>query len=125
MDSAVEQSLTHGHAIDITTRGRQTGQPRRIELVFHNFGGRIFLSGKPFPRRRSWIANLDADPHFIFHLKDPGAEVDLPATGRVITDAAERRTILVQVAAAWGRSDIDEMVANSPLVEVNLAGVPA
>ena len=38
-------------AIDITTTGRQTGQPHRIEIVFHNVGGRIFVSGMPGVRR--------------------------------------------------------------------------
>lgn len=125
MDEAIRQAIATGQTIDITTRGRRTGQPRQIELVFHNFGGRIFLSGMPSTRRRSWIANLDADPHFTFHLKGSGATADLPATGRVITDDTERRSIMPLVAAAWRRRDLDEMILNSPLVEVDLADLAA
>ena len=120
MDEAIQRALSRGHTIDITTSGRKTGQPRRIEIVFHNFDGRIFISGIPSSRKRSWIANLEADPRLTFHLKGPGASADLPATARVITDDAERRAILPLIAAAWGRRDLAAMIAASPLIEVSL-----
>ena len=120
MDESIRQALSTGHTIDITTRGRKTGRARRIEIVFHNFDSRLFISGAPSPRKRSWIANLEADPHFTFHLKDRAVTADLPAVARVITDDAERRAILPLVAAAWRRRDLDVMVAYSPLIEVSL-----
>ena len=43
---------------------------------------------------------------------------DLPATARVITDEAERRTLLTEVARNWKRDDLEEMVRYSPLIEV-------
>ena len=52
--------------------------------------------------------------------KGPGAVADLPATARVVTDEAERRHILERVAQAWRRSDVDRMVAYSPLIEVTI-----
>lgn len=113
--SSVAQALEHGHRIDITTTGRRSGEPRRIELVFHNIGGRIFISGKP-GRPRSWIANLRANPAMTFHLKGPMV-ADLPARGRVITDVAERREVLGPIAASWG-NDLQVMVVHSPLIEV-------
>jgi deazaflavin-dependent oxidoreductase (nitroreductase family) len=125
MDEAIRRALSRGHTIDITTTGRRTGRPRRIEIVFHNFDGRLFLSGIPSHRKRSWIANFEADPRFTFHLKGPGASADLPATARVITDESERRAIMPLVAAAWGRGDLDAMIAYSPLAEVSLADQPA
>ena len=115
-DERIQRALSRGHRIDITTTGRRTGQPRRIELVFHNIGGRIFISGIPSRRTRAWILNLEADPRMTFHLKSVGA--DLPASARVITDPTERRAILTDVARAWRRDDIDVMVAASPLIEV-------
>jgi deazaflavin-dependent oxidoreductase (nitroreductase family) len=120
MDEAIQGALRRGHTIDITTRGRRTGLPRRIEIVFHNFDGRLFISGSPSTRKRAWIANLEADPHLTFHLKDPAATADLPATARIITDDVERRTVMPLVAAAWRRTDIETMVAASPLIEVSL-----
>ncbi len=118
MDDTIHQALARGHVIDITTTGRKTGLARRIEMVFHNFGGRIYISGTPrADRRRSWLANLEADPRMVFHLKG-SVVADLPATAREIDDPVERRAILTRVAAVWKRTDVDLMVAHSPLVEV-------
>jgi len=49
-DEAIRRVLRHGHTIDITTTGRITGEPRRIEIVFFNFGGRLYICGMPNPR---------------------------------------------------------------------------
>jgi deazaflavin-dependent oxidoreductase (nitroreductase family) len=114
---AIASALERGHTIDITTIGRQSGKLRRLEIVFHNIDGRIYISGIPSRNRRSWIANLDADPHLTFHLKGK-VEADLPATARVIEDEAERREILPSVARNWGRKDLEAMVQYSPLIEV-------
>jgi len=102
----------------MTTVGRSSGKPRRIEIAYHVIGGCIYISGMPnAQRKRSWLANLEADPHFTFHLKR-GVQADLPATARVITDESERRAILVDVARAWHRTDVETMVAYSPLIQV-------
>ncbi|HLB77484.1 MAG TPA: nitroreductase family deazaflavin-dependent oxidoreductase [Candidatus Dormibacteraeota bacterium] len=122
MDEKIRQALTRGRTVDITTTGRRSGEPRRIEIVFHNIGGRIYLSGMPSRRRRSWLANLEADPHFTFHLKG-STRADLPATARIITDEAERRAVLTEVARAWRRNDVETMVTYSPLVEVTIDGL--
>jgi deazaflavin-dependent oxidoreductase (nitroreductase family) len=114
---AIDQALEHGHTIDITTTGRRSGQPRRLEIVFHNIGGRIYISGTPYPKKRGWLLNLEANPHFTFHLKGR-TRADLPAVARVIDDDAERRTTLPYVARAWNRNDVDRMVRYSPLIEV-------
>jgi deazaflavin-dependent oxidoreductase (nitroreductase family) len=114
---AIDSALERGHTIDITTTGRQSGKPRRLEIVFHNIDGRIYISGIPFPRKRRWLANLEADPHLTFHLKGK-TRADLPATARVIDDEAERREILPHIARNWGRTDIEKMVRESPLIEV-------
>jgi len=114
-NDAVADALRHGGVMDITTTGRKTGLPRRIELVFHNVDGRIVISGRPgFPR--SWVANLRANPEFTFHFKR-GIQADLPAHGRVVTDLAERENLLAHVARAW-RIDLGLMVRSAPLVEV-------
>ena len=123
MDDRISQALARGHTIDITTTGRKTGKPRRIEVMFHNIGGRLYISGMP-GFRRSWLANLDANPRFTFHLKR-AVRADLPATARVIKDEPERRTILQEVARAWGRRDLETMVKTSPLVEVTIDGSSA
>ena len=120
MDDPIRTALSHGGTIDITTTGRATGRPRRIEIVFHRIDGRMWISGQPSPRRRSWLANLADDPRMTVHLKGPIAVADLPGTARIVDDPAERRTILERVARAWNRTDVDRMVAESPLIEVIL-----
>ena len=114
---AIRNALASGHTIDITTTGRRSGKLRRIEIVFHNIGGRIYVSGIPSRRRRSWLGNLEARPDFTFHLKGR-VKADLPATARIISDEAERRQVLPHVARAWGRNDLESMVRYSPLIEV-------
>ncbi len=116
----IQAALSRGGTIDITTRGRTSGRPRRIEIVFHRIDGRIWISGQPSPRRRSWLANLADDPRLTIHLKGPIAKADLPATARIVDDPIERRRILERVARAWNRTDVDRMVAQSPLIEVVL-----
>jgi deazaflavin-dependent oxidoreductase (nitroreductase family) len=116
-DDAIREALSRGHVIDITTVGRRSGEPRRLEIAFHNVGGRIYISGIPRPSKRSWLSNLEADPRFTFHLKG-AVRADLPATARIITDGAERRQVLAEVAKNWNRTNVDTMVEQSPLIEV-------
>ena len=120
MNDDIRAALSRGGTIDITTTGRRTGEPRRIEIVFHRIDGRIWISGIPSPRRRAWIANLADDPRLTIHLKGPRAVADLPATARIVDDPTERRHILEGVAQAWRRTDVDVMVAQSPLIEVSI-----
>ena len=111
----VGRALSRGHRIDITTTGRRTGLPRRIELVFHNIDGHVIVSG--LPGRRSWYANLVANPQFTFHLKG-AVKAYLPATARPIIEPEERRATMQRVAANWGRTDVERMLEHSPLIEV-------
>ena len=116
MNDHIRRALSRGHTIDMTTTGRKSGQPRRIELVFHAIDGRVYVSGMPgFPR--SWMANIRANPRVTFHLKGP-VKADLPSTAREITEPGERRRIMEQVARNWNRTDVDQMMVSSPLIEV-------
>lgn len=116
MDDRIRRALSRGHTIDLTTTGRRSGQLRRIELVFHAIDGRIYISGLP-GFARSWLANIRANPRVILHLKGP-VMADLPATAREISEPAERRRIMEQVARNWRRADVDRMMTGSPLIEV-------
>ena len=126
MDDRINRALTRGHTIDITTIGRRTGRPRRIEIVFHVIDGRIYISGMPRQdRKRAWLLNLESDPHLTFHLKGAVA-ADLPATARVITDPAERRRIAEWISTnAWKNQDPTFMAAYSPIIEVNFDDLAA
>ena len=126
MNDQIRRSLARGHLIDITTTGRKSHEPRRIEIVFHNIDGRLIITGSPSPRKRAWLANLEADPHLTFHLKRGPGQADLPATARVITDETERRAIAEWIVAnAWTNQDADKMTAWSPMIEVTIADLAA
>jgi deazaflavin-dependent oxidoreductase (nitroreductase family) len=116
MDERIRRALTRGHTIDMTTTGRRSGLPRRIELVFHPIDGRVYISGMP-GRPRSWLANIRHDPRVTFHLKGP-IKAELPSVAREVTEPKERRRIMEQVARNWNRSDVDRMMVASPLIEV-------
>ena len=55
MDDAVRKALETDLVIDITTKGRKTGQPRRKEIWFHYLGeGEVYITGSP--GKRGWYA---------------------------------------------------------------------
>ncbi len=115
-EDQIRARLERGGRIDITTTGRRSGRPHRIEIGFQNIDGTIYISG--LPGRRDWYANLLAEPQFTFHLKG-GVTADLAATARAITDPDERRTVLTAFTTNWGYQDrLESWVEDSPLVEV-------
>src|SRR5439155_12612455 len=98
LDDKVRDALSRPvTVVDISTTGRKSGQERRIEIVMHNIDGRLYISGHPSRRRRSWLANLDANPKSTLHIKR-GAHADLPTTARDITGPPEPRQALEHVA---------------------------
>jgi deazaflavin-dependent oxidoreductase (nitroreductase family) len=119
MDDAIAYALEHDLTIDITTTGRKTGQPRRLEIWFHNLDGELFLTG--LPRPCSWYANLCAHPEFTFHLKE-SVQADLAARATPVLEPAQRREILARIQRKLGRTgeDLAARVASSPLVKIDL-----
>jgi deazaflavin-dependent oxidoreductase (nitroreductase family) len=126
MDDAVRRAFGRGHTIDITTTGRRSGQPRRIEIVFHNIDGRIFITGRPNAERtRAWLLNVEADPRLTVHFNG-AIRADVPATARVVSDPDERHRIFDWIVAnAWRSMDVATMEAYSPLIEVVPEGLAA
>jgi len=117
VDERIKQALANDRVIDITTIGRQSGQPRRLEMWFHNIDGRIYITGTP--GKRDWYANLVANPAFTFHLKE-SATADLAAHARPITDLDERALVLTPILERLGRSNtMADWMADSPLVAVS------
>jgi len=115
---AVERALKQDRTIDITVVGRRSGQPRRLEIWFHNLDGRIYISGLPGPR--DWYANLLAHPEFTFHLKE-SVQADISARARPVIDPERRRSVLRTLLEGIGRADeLESWVEGSPLVEVDL-----
>lgn len=120
MNTQIENALKTDGLIDITTIGKKSGNPHRIEISFHYFDGVLYISG--LPGKRDWYANLVAHPQFTFHIKQ-SAQADIPATATPITDAATRNQVLPKIVAKWGRqAEMDAFLQNSPLVQVQLVG---
>jgi deazaflavin-dependent oxidoreductase (nitroreductase family) len=116
MDERITQALAHDRTIDITTIGRKSGQPRRIEIWFYRAGGRFFLSGSP--GRRSWYANLLAHPEFTIHLKQ-SLRADLPARAKPVTDPEQRRAVCSSILRDLRMSrELEAWISGSPLMEI-------
>ena len=123
MDEKVRTALRIDMTIDITTTGRNSGQPRRIEIWSQYFDDRLIVTGSP--GRRGWYANLVAQPEFTYNLKDE-FKADLPAVATPVTEESERRAIFTRlrdVSLFWqrlGMGDLEAWVVGSPLVVVEL-----
>ena len=121
MDQSIRAALTVDMVVDITTTGRSTGQPRRIEIWAHCVDGQVLITGSP--GRRSWFANLVAEPSFTFHLKGD-TTADLSARALPITGEDQRRAVFTSLAAqsafrqGQGMDNVDAWVRGSALVEV-------
>jgi deazaflavin-dependent oxidoreductase (nitroreductase family) len=116
MDERVEHALERDRTIDITTRGRKTGQLHRTEIWFHTIEGHVYITGTP--GRRDWYANMLAHPEFTFHLKQ-SATADLTAKATPILDRGKRRAIIAAIHQKLGGSrDLEAWVEGSPLVGV-------
>lgn len=115
----IERALKNDLTIDITTIGRKTGKPRRLEIWFHNLDGELYLTGSP-GWKRDWLANLVANPDFTFHLKE-SCRVDIPARATPIFDKASRREIFPKLLQKLGGNrDLETWVEGSPLVRFEL-----
>ena len=120
LDSNVRDALSIDMVVDITTVGRRSGDPRRIEIWCHLMDGQLFLASSP--GLRSWYANLVANPDVVVHLKDH-VKVDFGVRARPITDESERRDVFTRLGAEsalrQGQGlDVEPWVAGSRLVEL-------
>ena len=127
MNEQIKHALRTDQTIDIITTGARSGLPRKIEIWFTNVGGRTIICGTPDaegnkgPRtRRDWLANLKANPEFLFCLKE-SLNVELPARAVLIADPDDRRQLMSAPETKWYRDQVDsieDLVEGSPIVEV-------
>lgn len=108
--------LASRRTIELTTVGRKTGLPRRIEIWWFHIDGRFVITGTP--GRRDWLANVVADPRVIVHIDG----MDIPARARVVTDTEFRRRVFTQPDTRWysTQAQFDRLVATAPMIEVEL-----
>lgn len=120
LDRNIRDALSIDMVVDITTTGRRTGDPRRIEIWCHLLDGQLYLAASPGPR--SWYANLYANPQVTLHLKDD-VKADISVSARPITGETERRDVFTrlseQSAFRQGQGlDVETWVRGSKLVEL-------
>ena len=122
MDSAVKSALGRGGLIDITTVGARSKSPHRIEIGFHHFDDRYYITGKP-GFKRDWLANLKTTPDFVVHLKQE-ITADVQASADEITDPDERARVLYRILTeSWNNAPpkanhiLPRWVETAPLVE--------
>ena len=109
MDDEIKRALRVDRLIDIVTTGAKTGKHRTTEIWFTNMSGRIIICGTPGgegkngpPKRRDWLANLKANPEFLFCLKE-SVTVKLPARSVPIVDPEDRRVLMSAPETKWYR----------------------
>ena len=120
VEQNVKDALSIDMVVDITTSGRRTGEPRRIEIWCHLMDGQLYLAASPGPR--SWYANLCANSDVALHIKDD-VKADIPVRARPITGETERRDVFTRLSAQsafrQGQGlDVETWVRGSRLVEL-------
>jgi deazaflavin-dependent oxidoreductase (nitroreductase family) len=118
MEDDFVDSLAAIRTIEITTVGRRTGRPVRIEIWWFHFEERFLITGTPGPR--DWLANLQAAPQLTVHALGR----DIPAAARPLNDPEFRRRFFTQSNADvdWylSQAQLDQLVDATPMIEILL-----
>ena len=122
LTQAERDALGQPNPVDITTTGRRSRQPRRIEIWAHLIEDRIFITSSP--GRRNWYANMLAQPDIVLHVKH-GTRSDIPVTARPIVDPDERHATFdriqnLSVYRSRMTLPVAQRIEGSCLVEITL-----
>ncbi|MDH3498580.1 MAG: nitroreductase/quinone reductase family protein [Acidimicrobiia bacterium] len=114
LNEQLAAELAATRTVDLTTTGRRSGEPCRIEIWWFHVDGRFIITGTPGPR--DWFANVLADPSVVIHVNGD----DYPARAVPINDHAFRRSVFTQREISWYRtqSELDALVASAPMIEI-------
>lgn len=111
-------ALARSETVDITTIGRRSGRPRRIEIWMFHFEDLFVVTGTP--GRRDWMANVLAHPRVTVHVHHP-ERFDIVATATLIEDDGFRRRFFSARRPAWYRTqvELDRLVDHAPMIALN------
>ncbi|HJU51959.1 MAG TPA: nitroreductase/quinone reductase family protein [Acidimicrobiia bacterium] len=114
------ERLASQRTVDLTTIGRQSGRPRRLEIWWFRFENRFIITGTP--GRRDWLANIRANPAVIIHTRIG----ELAGTAQEVLDVAFRRRFFASKDTRWysTQSGLESLVAEAPMVEIVLDPPP-
>ncbi|MGH8951297.1 MAG: nitroreductase family deazaflavin-dependent oxidoreductase [Acidimicrobiia bacterium] len=110
------EDLARHRTIDLTTIGRRSGRPSRIEIWWFQVDGRFVITGTPGPR--DWYANVLATPEVTVHV----AGQDLPARAVPIHDPTARASVFDAPTTSWysSQSQRQRLIDEAPMVEIVL-----
>jgi len=109
-----DETLAAYRTIELTTVGRRTGEPRRIEIWWFHIGGRFSITGPP--GARDWYANVHGNPKVIVHV---GGR-DLPASAYPVKDLETRSMVFDSKHTRWYSSPMQRqrLVDDGPMIEI-------
>lgn len=114
IDSVEVERLSSIRTIDMTTFGRMSGRPSRIEIWWFRFEDRFIITGTP--GKRDWLANVSANPRVLIHAL--GAEFE--ATAARIDDPDFRTRFFTRPETSWysSQAEFERLVQASPMIEI-------
>jgi deazaflavin-dependent oxidoreductase (nitroreductase family) len=109
-----DDELARHRTIDLTTIGRRSGRPSRIEIWWFYIDGSFFITGTPGPR--DWYANVLADPNDTIH----AAGHDLRATANPVSDVEVRSRVFDSELTRWysSQSQRQRLIDDAPMVKI-------
>ena len=110
------ERLAATRTIDLTTTGRHSGNPARIEIWWFHVEDRFIITGTP--GKRDWYANVLANPDVVIHAPFG----DYSGRASIIEDADFKRRVFTDPQISWYRSqtELDRLVSLAPMIEVSL-----
>jgi deazaflavin-dependent oxidoreductase (nitroreductase family) len=120
MPHPTDDELARHRTIDLTTIGRRSGQPSRIEIWWFYIDGSFFITGTP--GARDWYANVNADPNVVIHV----AGHDLPATAQPVSEVETRSRVFDSELTRWysSQSQRQRLIDDAPMVRISFNGRP-
>jgi len=123
----IRAALETDQTIDIVTIGARSGRPQTTEIWFTNVSGRIIICGTQGAKGgngprvpRDWLANLIANPDFLFCLKE-SVHVQLTARATPVSDVEDRWALMLAPETQWYRDQVDSaevLVEGGPIVDI-------
>jgi len=115
---SVEDLASH-LTVDLTTTGRRSGRPSRIEIWWFHVAGRFYITGTPGPR--DWYANIVTDPRVVIHV----AGRDLEGLAYPVLDPATRADVFDHAKARWysTQAERQRLHDEAPMVEIVLTAI--
>lgn len=108
--------LAATRTVDLTTTGRRSGNPARIEIWWFHVDDRFVITGTP--GSRDWYANVLADPAVTIHAPFG----DFSGRAVIIDDDEFRRRVFTDPAIGWYKSqtELQQLVESAPMIEIEL-----